>query len=147
MLVLYQYQRVWREMWMDGRKLPADIDTRDGTSSNFYGYSVGHWDGDYTFVADTVGLDDRTWLDRAAHPHSVHMHVRERYTRVDQKTMQETVVIDDPTIYTMPFEELSHVTYKWNPTHQLDEQLCVPSEGITYMNIIGIPAGNGSARK
>jgi hypothetical protein len=147
MLVLYQYQRVWREMWMDGRELPKDIDTRDGTSSDYYGYSVAHWDGDYTFMVDTVGLDDRTWLDKGAHPHSDNMHVKERYTRVDQKTLQETVTIDDPATYTKPFEELSSVIYKWNPTKALDEQLCVPSDGIAYMNTIGRPAGDGSTAK
>lgn len=147
MLVLYQYQKIWREIWMDGRELPKDIDTREGTSSNYYGYSVGHWDGDYTFVADTVGLDDRTWLDKGAHPHSDNVHVQERYTRVDQRTLQQTVIIDDPTIYTKPFEELSGVTYKWNPTKDLEEQMCIPSDGIAYINTIGKPAGNGSTAK
>jgi hypothetical protein len=147
MLVLYQYQKIWREMWMDGRALPKDIDTREGTSSNYYGFSVGHWDGDYTFTADTVGLDDRTWLDKSAHPHSDNVRVQERYTRVDQKTLQESVTIDDPAIYTKPFEELSNVTYKWNPTKDLEEQLCIPSDGIAYMNTIGKPAGNGSPAK
>lgn len=149
MLVLHQYQKIWREIWMDGRALPkdADIDTRDGISSNYYGFSVGHWDGDYTFVAETVGLDNRTWLDRGGHPHSDKVHVQERYTRVDQRTLTETVIIDDPTIYTKPFEELSNVTYKWNPTKSLEEQLCIPSDGIAYMNTIGKPAGNGVAEK
>ena len=45
---------------------------------------MGHWDGDYTFVIDTTGVDDRTWLDEAGHPHTVDAHVQERYTRVDQ---------------------------------------------------------------
>ena len=147
MLILHQYQRVWREIWLDGRQLPKDIDTREGTGSNYYGFSVGHWDGDYAFVANTVGLDDRTWLDRGAHPHTDKMQVEERYVRTDQRTLQETVTIDDPAIYTKPFEELSSVTYKWNPTKELEEQLCIPSDGIAYMNTIGKPAGNGAAAK
>jgi len=141
MIVLSQYQRVWREIWMDGRDLPKNIDTRGGASSRWYGYSVGHWDGDYTFVVDTVGLDDRTWLDKAGHPHSVDMRVQERYTRVDQNTLQMTVTIDDPKMYTKPFEVLTNITFKWIPKQELDEQLCVPSEGIAYMNIIGKPSG------
>lgn len=149
MLVLHQYQKIWREIWTDGRALPKDedIDTRDGISSTYYGFSVGHWDGDYSFVANTVGLDDRTWLDRGAHPHSDKVHVEERYTRVDQRTLTETVTITDPEIYTKPFEELSNVTYKWNPTKSLEEQMCIPSDGIAYMNAIGKPAGNGAAGK
>lgn len=141
MIVLSQYQRVCREIWMDGRDLPKNNDTRGGQASRWYGYSVGHWDGDYTLVVDTVGLDDRTWLDKAGHPHSVDMRVQERYTRVDQNTMQMTVTIDDPKIYTKPFEELTNITFKWIPKQELEEQICVPSEGIAYMNIIGKPSG------
>lgn len=137
MIVLYQYQKLWREIWTDGRALPKSIDTNDGAPSRWYGYSAGHWESDYTFVIDTVGMDDRTWLDPSGHPHSVDMHVQERYTRVDHDTLHMTVRIDDPKIYTAPFEELTNETFKWIPNQELDEQLCVPSEAIAYMNIIG----------
>ena len=141
-IILYQYQRVWREIWTDGRALPKSIDTKDGAPSRWYGYSVGHWNGDYTFVIDSVGMDDRTWLDPSGHPHSVDMRVQERYTRADHDTLHMSVTIDDPKIYTAPFEELTDVTFKWIPNQELDEQLCVPSEAIAYMNIIGHPGGN-----
>jgi hypothetical protein len=147
MIILYQYQKVWREIWTDGRELPKSIDTKDGAPSRWYGYSVGHWDDDYTFVIDSVGMDDRTWLDTSGHPHSVDMHVQERYTRVDHDTLRMTVKIDDPKIYTSPFEELTDVTFKWIPNQELDEQLCVPSEAISYMNIIGRPSSNAGPAK
>jgi hypothetical protein len=147
MIILHQYQKVWREIWMDGRELPKSIDTKDGAPSRWYGYSVGHWDGDYTYVIDSVGMDDRTWLDTAGHPHSVDMRVQERYTRVDHDTMHMSIKIDDPKIYTSPFEELTDVTFKWIPNQELEEQLCIPSEGIAYMNIIGHPTGNAEPAK
>jgi hypothetical protein len=75
------------------------------------------------------------------------VHVEERYTRVDQRTLTQTVTITDPEMYIKPFEELSNVTYKWNPTKDLEEQLCIPSDGIAYMNTIGKPAGTGAAAK
>ena len=74
-LILYQYQQVWRVIWKDGRELPKDPDPR------WYGYSVGKWADDYTFVVETVGMDDRTWLDNAGDPHSGDMRVEERYHR------------------------------------------------------------------
>ena len=147
MIILSQYQRVWREIWMDGRELPKSIDTKDGAPSRWYGYSVGHWDGDYTFVIDSVGMDDRTWLDTSGHPHSVDMRVQERYTRVDHDTLHMSIKIDDPKIYISPFEELTDVTFKWIPNQELEEQLCIPSEGIAYMNIIGHPTGNAEPAK
>jgi hypothetical protein len=147
MIILYQYQRVWREIWTDGRELPKSIDTKDGAPSQWYGYSAGHWDGDYTFVIESVGMDDRTWLDTSGHPHSVDMRVQERYTRVDHDTLHMSIKIDDPKIYISPFEELTDVTFKWIPNQELEEQLCVPSEAISYMNIIGHPGGNAEPAK
>jgi hypothetical protein len=147
MVVLHQYQKIWREVWTDGRELPKSIDTKEGAPSRWYGYSVGHWEGDYTFVIDSVGMDERTWLDTAGHPHSVEMRVQERYTRVDHDTLHMSVRIDDPKIYISPFEELTDVTFKWIPNQELDEQLCVPSEAIEYMKIIGYPNGNADSAK
>jgi hypothetical protein len=145
-VMLYQNQRVWRDIWMDGRELPKKVDARGAPDSRFYGYSVGHWDGDYTLVVDTTGLDDRTWFDDAGHPHSVDMHVQERYTRVDQYTLQLTVTIDDPKIFTKPFEWLN-ATYQWMVKQDFAETLCVPSEGIEYRDNLARPTGTGDPAK
>jgi hypothetical protein len=110
---------------------------------------VGHWDGDNTLVIDTSGSDDQSWLDTAGHPHSVDMRVEERYTRVDHNHLQMIVTIDDPKIYTKPFV-LSKATYRWIPDQVTEEQICVPSEGIAYTNIISDPAfgvGDGAKAK
>src|SRR5712691_11116181 len=70
--VLHEYQRIWRYAWMDGKhELPKKFDTKDGLPSRWFGYSVGHWDGDYTLVIDTTGVSEQTWLDKGGHPHSV----------------------------------------------------------------------------
>jgi hypothetical protein len=137
--VLHQYQRVWRYVWMDGRELPKKFDTKDGLASRWYGYSVGHWDGDYTLVIDTVGSNDQSWLDKAGHPHSVDAHIQERYTRVDHNHLEMMVTVDDPIIYAQPFV-LSKNSYRWIPDQEAEEQMCVPSEMIQYMNVISKPA-------
>jgi len=138
--VLHQYQRIWRYVWMDGKhELPKSFDTKDGVPSRWYGYSVGHWDGDYTLVIDTVGVNDESWLDKAGHPHSVNAHITERYTRVDHNHMQMVASVDDPTVYTKPFV-LSKNEYRWIPDQEAEEQICVPSEMIRYMETIGKPA-------
>ena len=138
--VLHQYQRVWRYIWMDGKhELPTKFDTKDGVPSRWYGYSVGHWDGDYTLVIDTAGTNDQSWLDKAGHPHSVDARIEERYTRVDHNHMQMVVTVDDPKIYTKSFA-LSKNEYRWIPDQEAEEQMCVPSEMINYMNLISKPA-------
>jgi hypothetical protein len=124
---------------MDGRDLPKNIDSKGGPDSRWYGYSVGHWEGENTLVIDTVGSDDSSWLDPRGYPHSVDAHIQERYTRVDHNHLQMTVTIDDPKIYTKPFV-LGTSSFRWVPTQETDEQICVPSEAITYVNTISIPA-------
>ena len=145
--VLHQYQRIWRYVWMDGRELPKKFDTAGGVPSRWYGYSVGHWEGDNTLVIDTVGSNDQSWLDKAGHPHSVDAHIQERYTRVDHNHMQAVITVDDPKIFTKSFV-LSKNDYRWIPDQEAEEQMCVPSEMINYMKLISDPAfGVGESTK
>jgi hypothetical protein len=96
-LMLYMFEKRWRVIWTDGRQLPANPDPR------WYAYSVGHWEDDYTFVVNSIGTDDRTWLDNAGNPHSNDMKVEERYRRISENSMELTVTIDDPKMYTKPW--------------------------------------------
>jgi len=96
-LMLYMFEKRWRVIWTDGRELPKDPDPR------WYGYSVGHWEDDSTFVVNTIGTDERSWLDNAGNPHSEDLKVQERYHRVSRDVLELTVTIDDPKTYTMPW--------------------------------------------
>ena len=96
-LMLYMFEKRWRVIWMDGRQLPANPDPR------WYGYSVGHWEDDYTLVVNSNGTDDRTWLDNAGNPHSTDLKVEERYHRLTANTLELTVTIDDPKMYARPW--------------------------------------------
>src|SRR5580704_18003614 len=58
MLMVFEYDHTMRRIYTDGRPLPSDPD------ASWMGYSVGHWDGNTTFVVDTVGFNEKTWLDR-----------------------------------------------------------------------------------
>jgi hypothetical protein len=143
MVILFEQQRVWREVWLDGRELPKDVDAKGAPDARYYGYSVGHWDGDYTFEIDTTGLDERTWLDEAGHPHSKNAHIEERYTRVDQYNIQLTATIDDRKFYTKPWEFLK-AKYYWMVNQDFEETLCIPTEAIEYRDTLAAPAGTGN---
>jgi hypothetical protein len=146
-----QYDRIGRIVWMDGRELPKNVGAKGGPKSRWYGYSVGHWDGDYTLVVNTNGLDVRSWLDQAGHPHSADMRVEERYTRVSENVLETTVTVDDPKFYTKPFVLLTN-TYRWIPSQfpafetvgEFDEQFCVPSDMDEYNKIM---LGEDQAKK
>ena len=75
-VLLYEHDTVFRQIFTDGRKLPSD------PSPSWLGYSVGKWEGD-SLVAETIGFNDKSWLDAFGHPHSEEMRVTERYHRRD----------------------------------------------------------------
>ena len=134
-LIVYEYQRVWRAIWTDGRELPNDPEPR------WYGYSVGRWQDDYTFVVDTVGLDERTWLDNAGDPHSDQMRVQETYHRVDQDTMELTVRVDDAKAYKEPWLGLNKfVLHRQPASFDIREMICAPSEAEAYKKTVAEPA-------
>jgi hypothetical protein len=135
---LLQYQRVWREIWTDGRPLPA---ATGGTPPDprWYGYSIGRWDDDATFVVETTGTDERTWVDYFGRPHSGAAYIEERYRRVDPGTLEVTVTVTDPETYTRPYVAMQQKFVRAEK-QELEEQLCVPSEAIEYFRTIAEPA-------
>ena len=139
-LIAYEQQRVWREIWMDGRELPKQVDVKGAPDSRYYGFSVGHWEDDYTFVIDTTGFDERIWIDEIGHPQSSMAHVLERYTRVDQYNMKLTATVDDPKFYTKPWTVITADFY-WMKNQEFSEWFCIPSEGIEYRDSLSKPSG------
>ena len=118
-LLHMQYHDVWRTIWTDGRALPKDPDPA------WYGYSVGHWEGD-TFVVESTGYDDRTWLDHFGNPHSDEMRIVERFRRVDKDTLLLDMTLTDPKTYTKPWvaDTIKFVSAK----AAIFEEICSPSE-------------------
>lgn len=70
---------------------------------SWYGESVGHYEGN-SLVIDTIGLNTRTFVDEYRTPHSDKLHVQERWTpSADGKTLNITVVVDDPATFRQPW--------------------------------------------
>jgi hypothetical protein len=134
-VVLYEFGKIWRVVWTDGRDLPKDPEPR------WFGYSVGKWSDNYTFVVQTSGTDARTWVDRAGRPHSSDLRVEELFHRVDHDTLELTVTIDDPKMYTKPWVALDKLRFKLKPPNfDVREMICSPSEFAEYNKVIGNPA-------
>jgi hypothetical protein len=134
-VLLYTYGRVWRVIWTDGRELPRDPDPR------WYGYSVGKWKDDYTFVAQTNGTDERTWIDNAGRPHSEDLRVEEVFHRVDRDTLELSMTIDDPKVYAKQWVALDKLRFRLKPANfDLVEMMCAPSEVAEYNRRHAAPA-------
>ena len=94
--MFFESEHEWRQIWTDGRDHPKDL------VPNWMGDSIGRWDGN-TFVVDTVGFNDKSWLDSYGDPHSKELHVVERYKRVNHNTLTLQLVVDDPKAYASPW--------------------------------------------
>ena len=126
-LMLYSFNQTWRVILTDGRKLPDDPDPR------WFGYSVGRWEDDQTFVIDTVGMDDRTWVDSGGRPHSTSMRVEERYRRASENVLEMTVTINDPLVYTKPWLSRNRMPFKRLPVEtDVLEMIYAASEARAY---------------
>ena len=95
-VVLYEYETIFRQIFLDGRALPPD------PNPTWMGYSVGHWEGD-TLVVTTAGYNDKTTLDLGGHPHTEALRVTERFHRRDAGHIDLQVTLDDPKAYTRPW--------------------------------------------
>ncbi len=134
-LMFFERSRQWRQIWMDGRELPKDPD------STWYGYSVGHWDGD-TLVIESIGFDERSWLDHFGNPHSDQMRLVERWHRLDRDNLELNLTLTDPKTYTKPWVG-ERKNFRLQPQKELEESPCVPSEEEAFNKRIRDPAGLG----
>jgi hypothetical protein len=141
--ILLQYMDVWREIWTDGRALPTNVGGtgKDALDPKYNGYSVGHWEDDYTFVVDTTGIEESTWATKNGYPHSIDAHVQERFHRDSKNDLTLTITMDDPKLYTKQFP-LGVEHFRWIPNQQLDEFTCIPSQVEQYLRELGDPAGS-----
>ena len=105
----------YRQIFMDGRKHPEDLDP------TWFGHSIGWWEGD-TLVIDTVGFNAKFWFDSRGHPHTEQLHTVERWTRRDLGHMTNEVTIDDAGAYSKPFTAKFEATLRVN--EELMEYIC-----------------------
>jgi hypothetical protein len=150
-VVLYEFNKKWRVIWTDGRQLPKDATdptwgAPDPAESRWWGYSVGKWMDDYTFVAESNGFDDRTWLDNAGRPHSDALHVIEQYHRLDRDHLEMTITIDDPKMYTKPWVAVKLRLRLQAPSFDIREMECAPIETEEYNKEFADPAAGIDAK-
>ena len=100
----------------DGRKHSKDLDPA------WNGHSIGWYEGD-TLVIDSIGFNDRSRLDTIGHPHSDQMHLTQRLTRTDEKTIDFEITVDDPKTFTKPWSNKRKFTLR--PDWELMEYSCM----------------------
>jgi len=114
-LILYEFNHFVRQIWTDGRPHNTDL------GNTWFGDSIGKWEGD-TLVVDTIGINDKSWLDRAGHPHSDQLHVTERFHKADATTLLIDLTMEDPKAYTKTLT--SQLRYQLHPKWNITEMIC-----------------------
>ena len=114
-IILFEEFNNWRQVFTDGRPLPDD------PQPAWLGYSVGRWDGD-TFVIDSAGFNDKSWLDAGGTPHTESLRTTERFRRRDFGHMDVEFAFDDPKAFTRAWS--TTVTFALLPDTDLLESHC-----------------------
>jgi len=123
------YVAIVYEMIHEARIMPTDGRPHLGTAFRLWnGDSRGRWEGN-TLVVDITGYNDKgtvatniaTQRVRAI-PQSEALHVVERFTRVDENTINYEVVIEDPKVFTAPWKVAMPLHRE--PEYQLFEYAC-----------------------
>ena len=123
-VMYFEYDHFVREIFTDGRQHTPDL------NPTWMGEAIGKWEGD-TLVVDTVGFNDKTWLDYSGHPHSDALHVVERIRRVDHSTLVNDITIEDPKAYTKPW--VSHLVFDLHPDWKIEETIC--EDDVNFSNV------------
>ena len=119
LLVLFSEGQLPRQIFLDGRSHPND------PNPTWLGHSVGRWDED-TLVVDTIGFNDKTWLDMNGHPHTEKMHVVERYRRPDLGHLELELTMEDSSALKKPW--IIKRTYNLSLNDDIMEYVCSENE-------------------
>jgi len=133
---LFEFTRTWRSIAMD-RDHPKDPD------QTWLGDSVGHYEVD-TLVVDTVGFNDKTWLDQTGYPHSDQLHLIERIRLADHDTLEIGLTAIDPKAYTQPITGKRMFKRTNSP---MGETICSVSEMQAFQKEIMDPTTTKPATK
>ena len=123
-IILFENFTQFRQIFTDGRGYP------DETAPTWFGYSLGKWDGD-TFVVETVGFNDKSWLDDGGHPRSEKMKTTERFRRKDYGHLEIDFTFDDPKAYTKPWTVT--VPFILLPDTDIIENICENEKDLEHI--------------
>jgi hypothetical protein len=124
-VILYEANGNTRQILTDGRPLPNNDPT-----PWWYGYSIGHWDGDI-LVVETMGFRDDVWLDVEGSPLTSTGKITERWHRPKFGLMQIDITIEDPKAYTKPFTV--RVNHQLMPDTEVMEFVCQEKDAAHYI--------------
>jgi len=119
LVLLYEVNAMYRQVFIDDRPLPAD------PTPGWNGYSTAQWEGD-TLVVQTKGFRDDLWIDLGGSPMSDAATMTERLRRPNYGTLEVSITIDDPKVYTRPWT--ASITQALQLDTELVDEICLENE-------------------
>ncbi len=111
------------------RHIYLDVPHSAHPKPSWYGESVGHYEGD-TLVIDTIGFNDKTYVDNFRTPHSDKLHVLERWTLANENTMRVTFTVEDPDTFNQPWTAAFSFHRIERPLY--DEEVCAENNTLLF---------------
>ena len=112
------------------RRIYLDVPHSANPKPSWYGESVGHYEGD-TLVIDTIGMNDKTFIDNYRTPHTEKLHVVERWKMIDDGKMLEVdIKVDDPDTFNAPWSAIQR--YRRAQPRQLGEEACAENNAHLF---------------
>lgn len=103
------------------RRVYLDVPHSANPQHSWYGESVGHYEGD-TLVIDTIGLNDKTFVNNFRTPHTENLHVVERIKLVDGgRALQVDITFDDPGAFNAPWQVMQRYD---RVVYPMPEEVC-----------------------
>jgi hypothetical protein len=121
------------------RRIYLDVPHTANLKPSWYGESVGHYEGD-TLVVDTIGLNDKTFVNNFRTPHTEKLHVVEHFKLVDGgKAMQVDITFEDPDAFNAPWTVMQRYDRIERP---MAEEICAENNGHLFdyhMPVANVP--------
>ncbi len=124
------------------RHVYLNVEHSNHPNPSWYGESIGHYENGDTLVVDTIGLNDRTYVDNYRTPHTTQLHVTERFRIVDRGTALDVRVhVEDPGAFIMPWNAVQHYKIDHRPGEvPLHEMVCAENnEDHFNQGLVPIP--------
>jgi hypothetical protein len=104
---------------------------------SWYGESVGHYEGGDTLVVDTIGMNDKTYVDNYRTPHTTQLHVIERFKLINGgNTIEVSVHVEDPGTFNSPWDAIQR--YRRIENGPWEEMVCAENN-TDYFNYDVVP--------
>jgi hypothetical protein len=112
---------------------------------SWMGRSHGRWEGE-TLVVEAAGFIGQAWLDRSGNFATDTLKVTERYTPMGPNAMRYDVTMEDPNVFTRPWQISMPIYRRLEENVELLENKCVPfSEELLYGHLRRDAKGGGQA--